>query len=289
MLHRGLISPAQHNDLLKALDYAPTWRPRLRELARRIPPISDMIRFAVREVYDPASRAELGLDTDYPPEFTPEAALHGMDEERAQQYWAAHWRLPSAQQGYRMLWRGEISEAQLDGLLKALDYPPVWRERLANIARLVPGRIDLKRMLKHEILTEAQVFAGYQRLGYAPADARHMTDIAVAELQGGGQETPWLDRAKSRLFTVTHNEYLDGSIDAARARDLLGDVGVPAGQRATIVALWDSENTISRVELTVAQIRRAYKKDRLDRPTAFAMLVDRGITADDVNILLDTV
>ena len=210
MMFRGEISEAQFEQGLQALDFAPTWRSKLSTILHPIPALSDMIRFAVREVYDPAKRAALGLDAEFPQAFATAAALHGLDDEYAKQYWAAHWRLPSAQQGYRMLWRGEISAAQLDELLKALDYPTLWRDRLANIAHIVPGRIDLRRMFAADVITRQQVHDGYVKIGYTPADAETLTKFAEQQKASGAvTHTKWADRAKSRLFTVTHNEYLD--------------------------------------------------------------------------------
>lgn len=288
MLFRGEITRDQFGRLLKALDYAPTWRGPLEAIARAIPPIADMIRFAVREVYDPQARAQLGLDAEYPAAFTGKAAMHGMAEQDARDYWAAHWRLPSALQGYRMLWRGEISKAQLDGLLKALDYPPVWRDRLANIAHLVPGRIDLKRMFRFGILTREQVVAGYIRLGYTPADAEHMTAIAEAEQSRSETGSPWANRARGRLFTVAHNEYLDWSIDDARARELLRQVGAAPAETDTILTLWQTERSVQRLELTPAQIRKAWKEGLLDETVALAELAERGHTPEDAATFLNS-
>lgn len=291
MLFRGQISPGQFDALLKALDYAPTWRDKLRAIALRIPPLQDMIRFAVRDAYSPATVEQFGLDAEFPDVFAQEAALHGMSAENARLYWRAHWRLPSAMQGYRMLWRGLITEAQLDLLLKTLDYPPFWRGRLAEMAHLVPGRIDLKRMLRHEILDRAEVKAGYQRIGYAEPDAEHMTAIAEAEVGATADESAWAGRARSRLFTVTHNEYLDGSIDAGAASALLGTVGVLAGERQRILTLWNAERKISRLELTPAQIKKAFKAGPPEGYTyevAVAELVERGMTTDDADTFLTT-
>ncbi|HVE35367.1 MAG TPA: hypothetical protein VNC18_17510 [Gemmatimonadaceae bacterium] len=286
MMYRGAISQSDFDGLLKALDYAPVWRGPLQEISRAIPTLSDMIRFAVREVYSPAQRQSLGLDVDYPAPFTAQAAKHGLTEQDARDYWAAHWRLPSALQGYRMLWRGQISQAELSGLLKALDYPAVWRDRLQAIAYLVPGRIDLKRMLKHGILDRAQVKAGYQRLGYTPDDAEHLTQIAEAEVTTTTTANPWLTRARSRLYTVAHNEYIDRSLGDPEAGQLLGEIGVPAPERTRVIALWQSERDIQRLELTPAQIKKAYKKDIYDEATAMSELAERGMTTEDATTFL---
>lgn len=288
MLFRGEISESEFSGLLKALDYAPTWRPKLEAIARRIPPITDMIRFAVREVYSPAQRAALGLDADYPAEFTGEAKLHGMDETRARQYWAAHWRLPSAQQGYRMLWRGEINEAELEGLLKALDYPLVWRDRLANIAHLVPGRVDLRRMLAAGVIDRAQVRAGYIRLGYTPAVAELLTAFAEHEASKGGAAESWASKAHTRLFTVAHNEYLDASLDDAGAHAVMTEIGVTAAEQTKVLAAWAHERSISRLELTPAQIKKAYTKGAYPIDMAVAELGERGMTDEDARTFLTT-
>lgn len=288
MLFRTNLGAAGFSNALKALDYAPTWREKLETIARPIPPLSDMIRFAVRDVYTPSTVARFGLNDDFPSEFATQAALHGMEPPYPQQYWAAHWRLPSALQGYRMLWRGEITPADLDVLLKALDYPPFWRSKLANIGHLVPGRIDLKRMLKHDILTREQVKAGYIKLGYVPADAESLTQIAEAELDTTATAQPYLTRARSRLYTVAHNEYVDRSLGDPEATALLAQVGVPAAQRAPILAVWQTERDIQRLELTPSQIKKAYKKDIYDEATATSELIERGMTAEDVATFLQS-
>lgn len=286
MMFRGEISRDEFNGLLKALDYAPTWRGPLEAIGRAIPTMSDMIRFAVREVYDPAAVSALGLDAEYPAGFTAEAAKHGMVAEDAQKYWRAHWRLPSALQGYRMLWRGEINEAQLDQLLKALDYPPMWRDRLANIARIVPGRIDLKRMLRHEILTPAEVEAGYRRLGYDATDARRMQEIAVAELEGAEAGQPWATRARSRLYTVAHNEFLEGSIDAGQANAILTRVGALPAERSLIVSLWEMEDLATRRELTPTQVYKAYDAGLYTEARAIAALEALEMSEADARTFL---
>lgn len=264
MLHRGELSQDQFDQLLKALDYAPTWRDKLRKIGDRIPPISDMIRFAVREVYSPAQRQALGLDSDYPEAFTAEAALHGMDEERAKQYWAAHWRLPSAQQGYRMLWRNQITPDELDGLLKALDYPELWRDRLANIAHVVPGRIDTRRMYAAGLITRDQAINNYMRLGYTRPDAEMLVGLAKAGATTAAKEATATDELA--LFT-------GGRIDRATVITRLKELGYSdedANRKADV-----TEARLVSAALTAAMtgMHRAYVKGYMtDDQTRTAIL-----------------
>lgn len=288
MRFRNLLSPQEFSDALKAIDIAPLWRPKLEAIARRIPTISDMVRFAYREVYDDVQRQALGLDAEYPDAFTAQAALHGMSETHAKQYWAAHWRLPSAMQGYRMLHRNVIELPELNGLLKALDYPPLWRDRLRAIAYLEPGRIDLKRLLRYEIFTRQEVREGYERLGYRPEHAEALTRIAEEEMTTGVVSQKWAERARSRLFTVTHDEFLDGSIDEGEAGSRLSLVGALAGERSVVMNLWSAEAAVSRTELTAAQVRRVYYLELRDRPWALSRLDDLGYSSEDANLFLDS-
>lgn len=287
MLFRGELSAQGFSDGLKALDYAPTWRSKLETILRPIPPLSDMIRFAVRDVYTPSTVQTFGLNDDYPAVFSQQAALHGMSDEYARQYWAAHWRLPSALQGYRMLWRGIITQAQLSTLLKALDYPPFWRDRLEQLAHIVPGRIDLKRMLKLDILTADEVEAGYRRLGYDAVDAKRMRDIAEAELATGTVTQKWAERARSGLYSAAHSDYMDGNADQAAAQAMLAELGATSAEQGTILRIWNVERNRTRRDLTQAQILKLGKKGVWTSAQVLDALEDLGMAAADAQALID--
>jgi hypothetical protein len=114
--------------------------------------------------------------------------------------------------------------------------------------------------------------------------------LAAERWTDGGQEarTKWADRARSRLFTVAHNEYLDGSIDEATARAMLSRLGVGEAEQAAIIDLWNAEQEISRLELTPAQIKKAYKAGRYSYEVAVAELVERQMSPEDADTFLTT-
>lgn len=288
MMYRGEISAAELDGLLKALDYAPVWRPRLRAISEAIPALQDMIRFAVREAYSPAQVQSLGLDDDFPAVFASEAARHGLSAENARYYWRAHWRLPSALQGYRMLWRGLITEAELDALLKALDYPAKWRENLAAIAHVVPGRIDLKRMFRLGLIDEPELRRGYVRIGYAPADADRMAEVAIAESSSGAGVESHVAKARTSLYNRAHTEFVARQLTDPEALAALAKAGVPQAQRDDVVELWRAERDVVRTELTQAQIVKANKKGLMTDEEALAELVERGMTQADAAIRLQS-
>jgi hypothetical protein len=277
MLHRGIISQAEYDDLLKALDYAPTWRKPLRAIATRIPPISDMIRFAVREVYDPAKRAALGLDAEFPEAFAEQAKLHGMSRAHSEEYWAAHWHLPSATQGFQMLHRGEITLDGLDGLLKALDYPTLWRNRMRNIAYHVPGRIDLRRMLQEGLITPAEARTGYEHLGYRPTDAARMVALA----QASGSTT-----AKGLTANDLAAEYEGLLITRAEYVSELRGLGYPAAAAEEKADVTDSKRARAARNALIATARTRYIGWRIDQPAVEQALRDADVPAAQASDLL---
>jgi hypothetical protein len=277
MLFRGALKPQEFRDLLKALDYAPAWRAKLEEIARAIPTITDFQRLVRRGVYGGNERAMFQYDAEYPAAFTEKMALHGMSESDARDLWAGGWHMPSATQLYHMLWRGEIDDAQLALGLKALDYPVFWREKLANIARPVPGRIDLRRMLTEGLITPAQALAGYGRLGYAPADAARMVALA----QASGSTT-----AKGLTASDLAAEYEGLLISRAEYVSELRGLGYPAAAAEEKADVTDSKRARAARNALIATARTRYIGWRIDQPAVEQALRDADVPAAQASDLL---
>lgn len=177
---RGLMSEAELDAELRGQGTKEADIGRLKSAAFWIPPVGDLIRFAVRETYTPSTRAEYGLDQDFPEGILPPLRQQGVSEEYARHYWAAHWELPSLTQGYEMLHRGVITEEQLFGLMRAQDVMPAWRQRLAEISYSPLTRVDVQRMYKLKVLTREEVVKAYKDLGYNQVNAERLADFVVA-------------------------------------------------------------------------------------------------------------
>lgn len=96
----------------------------------------------------------------------------------------------------------------------------------------------------------------------------------------------WLDRAKSRLFTTAHNEYMAGRISTTKATQILRALGATAAEATAVIALWDLEAPIQTRDLTQAQIIRLWKKGQLTDAQALDRLEYHGLTQDDATKLL---
>lgn len=150
-----------------------------KELAYPIPPVADIITMAVREAFTPEIAARFGQYEGLPAEYVEWAKKKGLSEEWATRYWASHWTLPSAQQGFEMLHRGIIDRDDLTLLLRALDIMPFWRERLIQMSYRPLTRVDVRRMYNLDILDPEAVRKAYKDLGYDDTNAEYMTRFTV--------------------------------------------------------------------------------------------------------------
>ena len=103
-----------------------------------------------------------------------------------------------------------------------------------------------------------------------------------------GPPTKWLDRARSRLFTALHSDYMDGSANEATARAGLARLGATAAEIGPIIGLWNYERDETLRDLTQAQVLKLYKTAVWTRDMAQARLEDLGMAPSEASDLLDT-
>ncbi|GAI86003.1 unnamed protein product [marine sediment metagenome] len=107
---------------------------KLLKITEAIPSTTDIIAFAVREVYSPEIAEAFGQyegAEDVYDKAEADLKAVGMIKDTFTKYWAAHWMLPSVGQGFEMLHRGVIGMTatpdeplSLERLMTALDIMP---------------------------------------------------------------------------------------------------------------------------------------------------------------------
>jgi hypothetical protein len=164
---------------LSKIGIHPTYHSLYKELAYQIPPVADIITMAVREAFTPEIASRFGQYEGLPTAFVDAVGKKGISKEWAERYWAAHWSLPSPQQGFEMLQRGVISRDDLALLLRALDIMPFWRDKLIQISYNPLTRVDIRRMYALNIINTAEVNKAYQEIGYNTENAARLTTFTV--------------------------------------------------------------------------------------------------------------
>jgi len=220
---RGELSEPDLNTRLSELGLIPDDVERVKKLAYFIPQVNDLIHMAVREAFTPDIATKFGQYEDYPPALTQYANMQGLSEEWAKRYWAAHWELPSAGQGFEMYQRKIIDKPTLELLLRALDVMPFWRDQLIKMAYQPITRVDIRRMHKMHLITDADLQLRYEAIGYSPEDAAMLVQFTIA------LNTEEAKAEKQVTRDLTKSEILSAYANAMIAPDstigMLSDLG----------------------------------------------------------------
>ncbi len=246
-------------------------------LAAQIPPVADIITMAVREAFTPDIAARFGQYEDFPNELAEWAGKKGLSKEWAERYWAAHWNLPSPQQGFEMLHRGVINVTELNMLLRALDVMPFWRDKLTAIAYRRLTRVDIRRMYKAGVLTEIEVYEAYQEHGYSDKNAERMTEFTIKQTLSSLSKFTSGDIVKA---------FAGRMIDRGTAISLLRDIGISAEDSSYIVSTAEYKRQWAFVDEQISGIRNLFKKRVYDENQARDNLAKLNLPADQINVLM---
>ncbi len=266
------------SDRLQQIGIHPDYIDTYKTLAYPIPPVADIITMAVREAFTPAIAERFGQYEDYPAEFEEWALKKGLSKDWSMRYWAAHWSLPSATQGFEMLHRGVIERDELDMLLRALDIMPFWREKLTGIAYRRLSRVDIRRMYGVGVLTEVEVYEAYLELGYNERDARRMSDFTVKQILATQS------KFTSRDIITAYSKYM---ISRSEARSLLLDVGVKQENIEFIIQTAEYKREWAITDDKISAIRNLYKKEVYTADNARSELLRLDMPAERVDVLME--
>jgi len=263
---------------LRKIGIHPDYFDLYKELAQIIPPIGDIITMAVREAFTPEIASKFGQYENFPQPLEEWAAKKGLSKEWAERYWAAHWSLPSPQQGFEMLHRGVITQDELNMLLRALDVMPFWRDKLTSIAYNVLTRVDIRRMYQTGVLNEGDVEQAYLESGYNEKDAKRLTEFTIKITQ----------QTLSKFNSGDVIEaYATRKIDRGEAANLLSNLGIRSADIPNILESADYKKKWEFADTQTKAIRNLYKRRVYDKTQAQNALQQLNIPSDQIEALLN--
>ena len=267
---RELLSEKDLDNKLKENRLSDTDISRVKDVTLFFPAPMDLIRFAVREVYTPAIVSKFGMLEDLPSKFLSESSKAGLPQDQAQNFWAAHWELPSPRMGFEMLHRRIIDDDTLKLLLKALDVMPFWRDSLIKLSYNPLTRVDVRRMYRLGVLDESAVTEAYLDVGYSPENANKMTQFTVAY---ESDDLTGITRAS------VMSAFKKGIITAEQLQSFLKEFGY----RDDVVSFWTSMATYDQeadnVDLIVNELKAQYRSGMLTIDNVRTQLVSLDLPA----------
>jgi hypothetical protein len=245
-----------------------------------IPPISDLIRFAVREAY-PVEGPEAQKQ-----ELIKWGKAQGLNEYWVERYWIAHWELPAFSQIREAFWRKIISEQEFRSYIVMHDYrPDPWPghsksdlDVMFELSFELPGRIDTRWMYEWGIINKDQAVELLKMSGLHPDWAPKVADAYLKN-----QIRDEFNRIKSELIDM----YAEGFKKEEDIRRLMADAGRP-----DVEMQWTLEYARLRRERYIKKemvkiYLEAFEKGRLDEDGLRESLRSIPMDEDVVEYLIE--
>ena len=290
---RHVITQPEATAALLKLGYTQDSINKLYSIAESRPGASDLVRFALREVFDNSIAAKYGYDDSYPATFEYLMGELGYNPTWSRDYWRAHWELPSPSMGYEMLHRGVIDPGTMDELLRVLDYPTYWRNKLTQISYNPLTRVDVRRMFKIGVVTRAQVKRTYQDLGYDAVNAELLTRFT--EITYPPDPDDPTAAARDLTAGVITASYKKDLINRAQAIERLMAIGYDLAEATFYVNLADAQREVAaapdyNAEHTrdlIAITERSFLAGNIDAPTANTAFQGIGLSSAEAGLRMN--
>lgn len=188
-LRRGLITEEGYREIIRANGFISNNAPDvIFDLTRPLPPISDLIRFMVRDVEDPGIVGRFGLDEGFTDKWQGQARewgeQQGITDDVALRYWRAHWSIPSPTQLFAMYHRSRgldpshpayVDLSEIEAALVYQDIAPFWVKPLLNTTFSLLRLVDINRAYELGAIDRDGVFQQLVKRGYSDDDANIIT------------------------------------------------------------------------------------------------------------------
>ena len=261
----------------------------------QLPPVTDIIRFQLREVFLEGRREELVGD-EARPVYDQAMKEWGFDKFWADSYWGAHWQLPSITQLNEMLFRGVINRETWESYVRFNDFVPAQIDNLARISYSPFTRVDSRRMYRLGVLTDEQLLQSYADVGYF-ADTEETSDGSYKARFTGSSDYSTYKAEALVLFTKIFNQvpelrqrYSKGWISAEEVLAELVATGIPTERAEALYQTIVKNDAEARIaperELTRGLIARAWKLREISFPQATYLLTRIGWSTPEAELIL---
>lgn len=246
------------------------------------PPIADLIRMMVRDTFSDIAK-EFGQFDEFPDTLMDYWAAQPIGDIWAKHYWAAHWNLPSTQQGFEMFHRGVINIDTLKLLMRANDIMPFWRDKLIDIAYNPVTRVDIRRLYNMGIWDRQKVYKAYLAGGYSPENAEYLTEFTTKSEEESDVTTH--KRVRKLAEELIKKSFEREIINQGEAYNRLVSIGIKAEEAQITTQLWEFDRETdknykrsnSSREKAITMVKQNYEKKNISAIDARAKMLSLGV------------
>lgn len=287
LARRGELTPARFREGMSSLGYGVLDAELLRGLTEYVPQAQDVVTFAVREVYTPDVAERFGQYDDFPEQALEDFRRSGVTEELARKYWAAHWQLPSVQMVLEMYHRRAETGVTLDDvnlLLRSADVMPFWRDKIIGISTNVYTRVDIRRMHKLGILSDADVTQAYVDSGYSDERAAALAEFTIRlnSDEADAAIEPFRATIRGRAVSM----YQNNTLGETELREALETIGYSAANIDAYVETAAFIRTADLADSIRSSIKKLYVQGWWTREATVIRLLDLGMDRDETAELI---
>lgn len=258
------------------------------------PGFADIIRMMVRDIGDPNTVNELGLDAEFTDKWQGQlkqwGEAQGISDDVAKAFWMAHWQNPSPQQVYEWLHRLRTDDRDPDDPYKTLAIDRDKAASLLQIADYVPGlidfyiatsyrpltRVDVRRMYVSGALPDIDsVRRAYRDLGYDALNAGRLANFT--EVISRPQKATLAGEIPSKEVQKAYQADL---ISRTEASALLDQSGLTADQTETYLRVADDRRTIASRKLRTEALKKRYFVGEFDNQAIIFELTNAGVSVE---------
>jgi len=295
---RGINTPAATDSQLKQLGALSSRdRDAFRLLAQYIPGAGDLIRFMLRDSFDPVAVAAGGFDQEFEDKFTnsPQAQkiakANGIDEATMRLFWRAHWNIPSYTQLTECLHRlrpgrapdgvNAVTADEVENALKIDDMAPTWVKRMMAVSYNTITRTDIQQFFNDGTMEMPEVVERLQDNGYNAADAKRI---------GEAWDSIRVRRQSNikKVFTTAKvaKEYIGGGLNYDEANLLLTQTGLSGSQAYDTLKQCDVARSVVSRNKCIKGVRTRFLRGEFDDTEATVQLIDIGMDANQADTIV---
>lgn len=241
LLRRGDIDESNYLFWMLRNQFDPSESEVMLKLKEAIPPIQDLIRFAVREAY-----GDHKYEAQYPA-MVANAKKMGLTEEAAGWYWYAHWdRIPITLM-YANYHRGLWDKAKLETMLRIVDMHPDDREDIINVAYVPPTVRELGYGFDVGAYTIPDIVKYRRWGGLSPEDAEKSGQAMVLYRTEAEREA--VRRDNMRLYSLGRRtkEQFEAAIKAITPNEAAVKLWLERGELEREIALKPTMDVEGRI------------------------------------------